>query len=110
MREVIKAGTIHANVDIYLADGTVENAIVVTNATVHVEIENDYGADADGNRGVRAEYYSDANITESDLDEAAIEYMKQHNLDTEIIDVIITSIDYSTFIADTDQDNAQDKE
>lgn len=78
MEGISVSGVVTAEFEITFEDGTVENQVLDISARAIRYIDKNYGADADGNRGIEMVFYEDVSFDEETAETEFAEYIRDY--------------------------------
>ena len=90
-------GTVDVTYMIYFINGDTDSVTVTVSATANRTLEHNYGADADGNRGIDIFEYDDITIDEEEAERDVWEYIAEQRKTSDVIQISKDSIDESSF-------------
>lgn len=90
-------GFVYVRFSIYLKDDTITELELPVDARAQLEVEHNYGADADGNRGRDVYSYEDVEVEEDDIYDAIHRYIDV-SLDWDnIVTFTVDSVEETSF-------------
>ena len=94
------SGSIFVSYNILFEDDSEDFVQLSVPATAIKEVDHNYGADVDGNRGKEVVYYDDIEVYDGDISDAILNYVASHDFEVEVANYTIYSIDNESFTED----------
>ena len=94
------SGSIFLSYNILFEDDSEDFVQLSVPVTAIKEVDHNYGADADGNRGREMVSYEDVEVYNGDIADVIRDYISSHEFESEVVNYMVYSIDDESFEED----------